>query len=193
MDWISWSAGIISLLGFIPYIIAILKKETEPHLITWLIWTVVGAILAGSYYYSSHPSFLELLVPIAYVIGPFLITCLAFFYGQLQYTRFDIGCLIAAVCSLILGYLFRNPFLVLLFNILLDFFGAVPTLCKTYLHPWSENLLAWILFLVGNTLNLIALSVWNVEIASYPVYLFLISLIMTGLILSGPFRLKKTI
>jgi hypothetical protein len=148
-----------------------------------LIWTIVGTILAISYYYSSNPIILELLVPTAYVIGPLSITCLALFYGNIQYSNFDIGCFIAAILSLILGYMLHSPFLVLIFNILLDFFGALPTIHKTYIDPQSENFLAWSLFLTGNFINLVALPEWNVALASYPVYLFTISFIITGLIL----------
>lgn len=186
---LNWAAGIISLLGFIPYIASIIRKETQPHLVTWFIWTVVGTILAVSYYYSSDPTALELLVPIAYVIGPLTITCLALVYGNIQYTTFDIGCFIAAILSLFFGYMLNNPFIVLMFNLLLDFFGALPTIHKTYLNPKSENFLAWSLFLVGNFINLLALSEWNVTLASYPIYLFSISLIITGLILRPKFSM----
>ena len=183
-----WLAGIISLLGFLPYILSILKKQTQPHLVTWLIWTVVGTILAVSYYYSANPSFLELLVPLAYVVGPLTITCLALFYGEIKYTLFDLSCFVLALMSLVLGFILKSPFIVLVFNVLLDFFGALPTIYKTYLQPESENFLAWSLFLVGNFLNLIALSSWNWASAIYPVYLFSVSLIITSLII---YRSKK--
>jgi hypothetical protein len=190
MIWLGWIAGFISLAGFIPYILSIIKKETRPHLLTWMIWTLVGSILAGSYYYSANPSLVELLVPIAYVIGPLIITCLAFYYGEIKYSSFDIFCLSAALFSLVLGVLLKNPFLVLIFNILLDFFGALPTIHKTYLDPASENLFAWSLFLLGNFLNLIALPSWDWVLVLYPFYLFSVALILTLLIVRGHIKIK---
>jgi|GEM_PF-6973044 len=39
---IGFAAAAIGLLGFVPYVIAILKKKTVPHRTSWLVWAALG-------------------------------------------------------------------------------------------------------------------------------------------------------
>lgn len=120
MIYLHLLAVLFSLGGFYPYILAIIKRRTKPHLFSWGIWSVVGIILLVSYYYSINASYLSLLVPFAYTIGPIIIFFLALKYGEFHYTLFDIACLSAAFLSLILWAVMKDPSIVLLFNLLID-------------------------------------------------------------------------
>tara|TARA_B100001964_G_scaffold57537_1_gene65122 strand:+ start:44756 stop:44989 length:234 start_codon:yes stop_codon:yes gene_type:complete len=64
-----------------------------------------------------------------------------------------------------------------------DFAGAMPTIRKAYHAPESEDRVAWILFISGNTLNLFAIETWSFAIAVYPVYMFLASGTIAALVL----------
>jgi len=37
-------SSIVSVILFIPYIVDIFKKKTEPHIYSWLIWTITIGI-----------------------------------------------------------------------------------------------------------------------------------------------------
>lgn len=174
------TAAIIGILGYIPYIISILKGDTQPNKASWFIWTVVGGLLAISYLAEGNQS--AIWLPLAYFICPLVIALLSLRYGYSIWTRVDTLCIIAAGLSLIPWMLSHNATSTLLINLLIDSVGAVPTIVKTYRDPKTEDCTAWVLFLIANTLNLFALSTWTI-VDIYPIYLFLLASIMVGLIM----------
>lgn len=174
-------AGIINLLGFVPYCLAIVQGRSKPNLATWSIWFVVGILLASSYWASGATH--TIWAPLSYVIGPFATTILAWRYGDRQWSRFDQRCMVGAVVSLLLWLLLRSPQVALLINIIIDLFGALPTLRNARFRPQDEDLTAWMLFGLGNGLNILAVDRWTWEVTSYPLYMFLGSAIMLFLLL----------
>lgn len=174
-------AGIVSLVAFVPYILAIFRGETRPNRATWWIWTVVGLMLASSYVFSSGASH-TIWVPVSYVIGPLVIAILSIRYGEGGWTYFDRMCLFGAGVSLVLWWIFNSPFVALLINLFIDIMGALPTVHKVYYDPNSEDRTAWSLFFIGNTLNVFATEAWMFEILIYPVYMFLGSGVIAMLI-----------
>ncbi len=180
-------AGVISLAAFIPYIISILRGKTKPNRASWWIWTVVGLMLASSYSASGAKD--TIWVAISYVIGPFITALLALKFGEGGWTRFDRACIGCAAMSGALWFIFDSPLLALFINITIDCAGALPTIRKTYKKPEDEDRIAWILFFLGNTLNLFAIEKWNFAIATYPIYLFIGCGIITFLVL---FRRRLT-
>lgn len=174
-------AGIISLVAFIPYILAILRGKTKPNRATWWIWTVVGLMLGASYYSSGANH--TIWVPISYIIGPFVIAIMSIKYGEGGWTRFDKNCLLGAGVSLVLWWIFSSPLTALIINLLIDLMGALPTIRKAYHNPESEDRTAWTLFFVGNIINLFAVETWTFAISIYPIYMFLVNGVITTLVL----------
>jgi hypothetical protein len=174
-------AGIITLLGFVPYCIAIVQGRTKPNQATWWIWSIVGIMLASSYWASGATQ--TLWVPISYVIGPIITTALAMRYGASQWNRFDRLCILGALASLILWLLLRSPQVALVINLIIDLCGALPTIRNARRRPQDENLPGWLLFTVGNALNILAIDRWTWEIASYPIYISAANAIVLFLLL----------
>lgn len=162
-------AGILSLVGFVPYIVSILQNKTHPNEASWIIWTVVGALLALTYYADGDPN--AIWLPFSYFIGPFIVAILSLHYGYSKWSMLDKTCLVAAVISIIPWLLSDNATMTLLINVLIDGAGAIPTLIKSYLKPETEDLTAWVIFFIANTIELFAIKTWNLS-ATYPLYLF---------------------
>ncbi len=177
-------AGIVSLVAFIPYILAILRGETKPNRASWWIWTVVGFMLGASYFSSGANH--TIWVPVSYAIGPFVIAILALKHGEGGWTRFDRACLLGAGVSVVLWWMFSSPLIALLINLFIDFMGALPTIRKSYCEPEREDRTAWALFFVGNIVNLFAIETWMFAIAVYPVFMFLVSGAITTLVFLRP-------
>ncbi|MDD5543822.1 MAG: hypothetical protein PHX83_11665 [Acidobacteriia bacterium] len=169
-------AGLIALMAFIPYIFTTLRGQTKPNRATWWIWTVVGALLAASYYAVGARQ--TIWVPLSYVAGPFVIALLSFKFGEGGWSRLDQFSIAGAGISLLLWILTSRPLFALLLNLLIDFWGALPTLRKAYLRPEGEDRLAWSLFFVGNSLNFFAVDNWKWTVLIYPVYLLALSVTM---------------
>ncbi|MBZ5535045.1 MAG: hypothetical protein LAO31_03740 [Acidobacteriia bacterium] len=181
-------AGLFSLAAFVPYILSTLRGRTKPNRATWWIWTVVGSLLAVSYYASgARPT---LWVALSYVLGPLITAILSFRYGVGGWTRFDRGCMLGAGVGALLWWAFSSPLIALLINLGIDFLGALPTLFKAYSDPGGEDSLAWSLFLLGNTLNLFAIDQWRFSIVVYPAYMFLLSALIL-LLLTSRRRVKQ--
>lgn len=173
-------AGVLALAGYIPYIYSIFKGVTKPNRATWIIWTVVGGLLAVSYFNEGDIN--AIWLPIGYFIGPLFVAILSIWYGYSEWTKLDKICLVVAIISIVPWLLSKDATITLLINVLIDASGALPTFVKTYQEPETEDLTAWSFFFVANTLQLFAISLWDVS-TTYPIYLFLLATTMVILIL----------
>jgi hypothetical protein len=72
----------------------------------------------------------------------------------------------------------------LLINVVIDSTGAIPTIVKTYHEPETEDFTAWLIFFAANTIQLFAVSSWDLSIV-YLIYLFLLAGSIVALILRG--------
>ena len=66
--------------------------------------------------------------------------------------------------------------------IVISFMGALPTIKKVYFEPESESASAWMISLLGNSLNLLAVENWIFAIAVYPLYNFAVCVVVNVLI-----------
>lgn len=176
------TAGVLSLGGYIPYIISILRHKTQPNKATWIIWAVIGGLLAFSYLNKGNIH--TIWLPMGYFIGPLFVAILSFRYGYSSWTRLDKFCLAAAFISIIPWILSKDATMTLLLNVLIDAIGAIPTIIKTYQEPETEDFTAWLIFFIANTLEVFAISTWNIA-ATYPIYLFVLAGTLVVLTLRG--------
>lgn len=174
-------AGIVSFAAYILYYISIVRGRSRPNRATWVILTVVGVLIAASYYASGARD--TMWVAIAYTIGPLIAAILSFKYGEGGTTKLDIFCLVACAFSVVLWILSENPMYTLIINIAIDFLGILPTLTKSYIDPESEDAVAWSVTTLSNGLNLFAIGAWTVSIALYPVYMIIVNGLVTVFIL----------
>lgn len=165
-------AGVLALGGYIPYVFSIFKGVTRPNKASWIIWTVVGGLLAVSYFAEGDPN--AIWLPMGYFFGPLIVAILSFHYGYSEWSRIDKICLILAILSVIPWLLSKDATLTLLINVLIDSMGAIPTIVKTYKEPETEDFTAWFIFFLANTIQLFAISTWDIS-STYPIYLFFLA------------------
>lgn len=180
-------AGILALSGYIPYIYSIIAGKTRPNRATWFIWTIIGGLLAFSYLAEGDQN--SIWLPIGYFLGPLIVAILSLRYGYAEWTRLDTICIVAAAISIVPWVLSDNAIMTLVINVLIDTTGAIPTLVKTYREPETEDLTAWAIFFAANTIQLFAISMWNLA-ALYPIYLFFLAGTMVLFIIKGKFSKK---
>lgn len=174
-------AGIIGFLAFVPYVLDTLSRRTKPNKATWIIWAVLGIIIAASYWSAGARD--TAWTPIGYAIGIVAVAALSLKYGEDGWTALDKACLLGAGAGLALWAVTSEPVFALYLTTAIDAIGGIPTIKKTYHRPETESRAAWALFLVANTLNLMAISEWTLTIALYPLYVFILSLTMNALIM----------
>jgi hypothetical protein len=176
------TAGFFSLLGFVPYLIAVCQGKTQPNRASWWIWATLGIIIAMSNYSAGARETMWLLD--CYALCQLIVAILSLKYGEGGWNNFDRTCFLGVGISLLLWWWFNSPLIAISINIAIDCLGALPTIRKSYYNPETEDLFSWIMFWSAGTLNLCALNQWSVGLLVYPLYLFCFNSIVVTLLLS---------
>jgi len=186
---IGFWAGVISLIAYAPYIYSIFKGKTKPSRSSWWIWSLVGLVILMSYYSAGARN--TIWIPGVFFICPLVVALLSIKYGaNSSLDLLDKASITISVASLFVWYILGVPATTLFVNILIDSLGYLSTFKKTWKDSLSENGLTWILFFLGSVLNLVALENYSFPIMLYPVYMFMMDIIMIFLIFIKPPNLK---
>lgn len=179
-------AGIFSFSAYLFYITAIIKGKARPSRATWFIWAVIGIILAVSYKASGAED--TIWVAISEAVAPSIIALLAIKYGVGGTEKTDIFAFGGSLFSLFLWWYFDSPVMVLVTNLAIDLFAAIPTIKKSWTKPQEEDRFAWTITQTGNLFNLFAIDKLIFGIMIYPVYTFIIDGIITGFLYRPLFK-----
>ena len=167
-------AGIFLVIGYVPYINAILRKKTMPSRATWIIWAFLDIItLAGMY--AEHAVNHQILVA---SVGASIVSMLSFRYGVPGWTRTDKLCMGGAVAGVVLWKVFGNPTLGIVISLVIIFIGSIPTFESAWKDPSRENKTAWVILFISCVCATIAIPQWTLADASQPIVFFIIELIM---------------
>lgn len=163
-------AGTFSALGYLLYILAILKGTTKPSRTTWWIWTPIAVTL----YLSADASGAKetLWVALSEVIGITLIAVLSIKFGESSREEGEAYCIIGSAISLVI--LVWMPGAALVVSLITDSFALWPTIKKSMVNPEHEDLAAWSVTQTGNFFNLLAISSVQFGDVVYPVWLFVL-------------------
>jgi len=173
-------ATIIGVGCFIPYIVDTFKKKTQPHIYTWLIWTLLQATGVIAMYKGGAG-----IGVLALTIGTFFcgFTCvISIKYGTKNISTFDTICLIGALASMCIYFFMHQPLLSVILISAIDFMGFLPTLRKAYYEPYTETLSMFAFFMISGIFSVLALSTYTVITAFYPLTLVFINVIATVVI-----------
>lgn len=167
-----WTAGILGLAAFIPYIAAIIRGDTRPNRATWLIWMTVGVAAGGSYYAGGAVD--TIWVAVSFIAGPLIIVIISIKRGEGGWTWTDRACLFTAGASVFLWWLSGSALLGLCTSLVADLMGAYPTIIKAYHRPDGEDRSSWTIWAIAGAINLAAIDDWgSFTILIYPIYMFL--------------------
>ena len=175
------AAGSIGLLGYLPYIVTTLKGKTKPNRATWWVWGLLGVIQLVSYYYSESSLDSAIWLLACYTLCQIFMALLSIKYGEGGWEKLDKICFAGVILSIVLWRVFNSASITLLFTIAIDIFGAVPTVAKSFYEPEKESSFSWTIFLIANSLNLVAIGSWSLR-SIYPFYLFCLSLTLAILL-----------
>lgn len=164
-------ATALAILSYAPYIRSILKGKTKPSRATFGIWALISVVEVGSYAASGARS--TLLLPLVYAIGGIAVFCLSIKRGVGGTQKLDVFCLAGAALGVICWALTKNPHVALYLSMTASGFGFIPTIKKAYLHPETEDALAWGLSGIAAILNVLAISNWMLYNYSYPIFMLL--------------------
>jgi hypothetical protein len=180
-EYVGMLAGIISLFAYSLYIRAILKGGTKPSRTTWWIMSV----LAFSVYFSAEASGAKFTLWVARgeVVGITITALLLIKYGSREREKGEVFCIIGAIVSMIILWVFQAPIVALVASLATDSFALWPTIQKTIRNPKEEDRLAWVFTQTANLFNLFAISSLSFGDVIYPIWLFILDGIVLWLII----------
>ena len=150
---------VISLAAFVPYMKDIFKRKTHPHVYTWLVWVLVqGTAAAGIIHGGGRWGALELSVG-TLLVGFIFVLSLKF--GTKNIRKVDALSLIVVLAAFILWWVFKKAEWAVVLVTIIDIAGYIPTIRKTYYEPWTETLVTWVAFTIGNLFAIAALQKFN--------------------------------
>jgi len=174
-------AGIVALAACPIYVYDILRGSTRPNRATWWIVTLVGCLIATSYWESGGRA--TIWIALTYIFSPLVIAVLSVKYGDGHWQALDRFCCLGALISVGVWWLASSALAALSINMAMDFLGLLLTVVKAYSNPLTESKAAWSIAALASLINVLAIERWNYAIAGYPLYLFTINCLIAGLLL----------
>ena len=129
-------AVIVSVVRYGTYLWSIYKKETQPHLFSWLNWgLVVGIGAYAQFQLDGGPSAWVLVVVSSTCL---FIALLSLFVGEKDITKSDWFAFIGALCAIPVWVITNDPLMAIFVIVTIDILTYYPTIRKSWQKPYSE-------------------------------------------------------
>lgn len=157
---------ILGLVSCIPYFISIFRKQTVPHVFSWLIWSLITAIaFAGQLYDGAGFG--------AWTTGLNTVTCFLVFVlaarqAEKNIARSDWICFLLALSAIPIWLITKQPLYSVLLVTCIDALGFYPTFRKSWHQPWQENLPTWFLAGLMYATSILAFDRYTLVTTLYP-------------------------
>lgn len=162
-------AMVVSVIRYGTYLYSIYKKETRPHVFSWLNWGIIVGI--GAYAQFSLQGGASAWVLVVVSSTCLFIAFISLFAGEKNITKSDWAAFIGALVAIPVWLATKDPFAAILVLIAIDILTYYPTIRKSWNDPWGEPPVSY--FWAGSRyfLALFAVPVFSVETLTYPFFL----------------------
>ena len=168
----------LTIIAYYPYIRSIIQGKTKPHVFSWVIWGTSTCIV-----------FLAQLADKggagAWVIGfSGIISIYVAFLAYIKrsdssITRIDWLFFIVAMTALPIWYLTSDPLWAVVILTTVDVLGFVPTFRRSYILPFEEQLMFYVVMALRNLVVLSALENYSLTTVLFPATIALACLIFS--------------
>jgi hypothetical protein len=150
------------------YVWSIYRGRARPHVFSWAVWGLITAVA----FFAQRT---EAAGAGAWVTGftsavCFLVAAIALFKGEKNITKSDI---VAFICGLISVFVWRatgDPLYAVLIVSAAEVFAFYPTIRKSWLKPWQEPAIPYMLDVVKYLLSLFAMEHYSLTVMFYPIF-----------------------
>ncbi len=184
-------------LGFsanLIYAAAAWRGSIVPNRVTWYLWTAIPLIIFCASV--SENAGLQSLFSLAAGLGPAVVVFVILVRRRASYwkiTRLDVCCGVLSLVALGLWAITRDGDYAISFSLAADLAAAFPTLVKAYKDPSSESATAYLLYMVGAVVVLLATKTLTTASSAFPLYAAILYFSLSFLIISQrALRLKQT-
>ena len=175
---------ISSILVFISYLIyewSIVTGRTKPHRTTRFVLLLITALGAASLFAQQDRVAIWLIGISA--VQSVVVFALSFKWGMGGWDKSDLACLAIALVGIVVWKITDDPALGLYASVAADLAGMLPALLKTYRQPHTEYWMSYIFDIAAAGFTLLAISAWQPQGYLYPMYIFVVNLVMLLFIL----------
>lgn len=170
-------AVLLSIAGNVPYVIDIFKGRAKPHAYTWFVWSLVsGIVFFGQIAKGAGIGALPTASSELFTIFIFL---LSLKFGYKNTSRADTFFLILALVAIIPWILTDDPTISVIIAVSIDVIAFIPTLCKTWYEPKTENGLLYGSNVVRHSLALFSLQAYNIATTLHSIAMIVTNSLMT--------------
>lgn len=179
LKYLVFIGAFIQLIGIYYYGREVVRGNTKPNRVSWLMWSIAPLIataagLASGVSLAVIPVFMS-------GFGPLIIFILSFAnkksYWKLR--RFDYLCGFLSLLALILWAITKQPVIAIAFAIASDLIAAMPTLIKSWKYPETENVGTYSTGIINALTSFAAIKSWGFASLAFPIYLVLIDSSLT--------------
>jgi len=173
-------SSVLTIFAIIPYLIEIVRKNTKPRIVSWIVWTTITGIsavasLSDGQYATAILLFSAMLETLAVVV-------LGWRNSDKKIEKLDIVCFTGAMIGVILWQVFDSPALAVVATVLADFIGGIPTLVHAWKKPGEETAITFFVSALGAVCTLLIVIDWQITSVAYPIFLVGINLLFTSVI-----------
>ena len=173
----------IFIFGSFDYFLATIKGTVKPNRVTWFIWAVVP-LIAFVAQLGEKVNIHQALLTFTIGFVPLLIL-IASFLNKNSYWKIskrDAVCGILSLCGIGAWLLTGKGLYAIYFAIASDGLAALPTIIKAFKFPETEKWTIYFFNAISAVITLLTITTWNVETFGFPLYSFLVTIVLTVLI-----------
>jgi len=180
--------AIIAAVGGLSYLIDTLKGKVKPNRVSYLLWSIAPLIA----FFAEMKQGVGLPALMTFIVGflPFTVFIGSFVNKKAKWklTHFDLTCGALSLVGLVLWYMTKSGNIAILFSLLADGLAALPTVVKSFNYPETESAWPYFTATISAALTLLTIQVWNFATYAFPVYILLVTLLISSLV---QFKLGK--
>ena len=163
----SAAAIVLTFALFYPYVRSILRGDTKPHVLSWIIWSIVTftvcfAQLSDGAGIGAWPIGLSALITSYVALLSWMKS------SDLSITPLDWACLLVALMAVPIWLVTSNPLWAVLILTVIDLVGFGPTVRKAYSRPHEERIWFFALGALRNVLAIAALEHYSATTVVFP-------------------------
>jgi len=176
-------AGLLAILGYVPYVKRVLDGSVRPERASWLIWAVLTCIAFFSLMAEGARG--SLWMPAMAGVGAIVVFALSIKYGMGGLAQRDTVALMMAAAGLAAWWFTKDAAYALLVTIAVDAIAAVLTAWKSFEHPDTEAYSTYLTWSASGLLSTISIRRLDTIVILYPLYVCLVGAGIAGAIFAG--------
>ena len=149
-------SGIIALVASIPYIIDIIRGNTKPQRMAWVIFIVLSGI--SFFAQLSAGATDSLWFPLVLFVQSIIIFVLTIKFGIGGFGKFDVLSLVLAVLIMVIWAVTKSAAIAIVCGVAVNTIGKVLVAAKVYKYPKTEYLPTWVWSAIASAFAVLAVG-----------------------------------